>query len=716
MLDLFSSNSSELLDKTQQVLSINIDEVKEDRIKLKDFIVELSDIIKEHSKLYYNKSTPIISDFEYDKLFQLLKTLEQSFPDFKLEDSPTEQVGSTVQDESLTVTHLRPLMSLDNSYNLEDLKAFDKRVKDGMGSDISIEYTVELKYDGSSIALVYENDKLVRAATRGNGIEGEDITENAKVISGIPHQINLREIGISRIEIRGEVVMKIPIFNQLNKEREVLNIQLRQKGKKQLELFKNPRNTAAGSVRMKDVNEVRERRLSAILYQVGYVEDINGNDITSKLKEKHTDYIKLLDNWGFETSIKNSSVFYDIESVSEYCLEWQEKRDLFPIDIDGMVIKVNDNRLQNILGHTAHHPKWAIAYKFKARQAQSILKKVDFQVGRTGAITPVAKIDTINLMGVDISSISLHNEAFIESKDIQIGDTVIIERAGDVIPYIVGSIKEKRDGRQIPISFPENCPSCNHHLVKPDEESIWRCINPDCPAQIEERLIHFASVNAMDIRGLGEEIIRTFLKEEIIHSVKDIYKLSAEDLHNLDGFREKSIQNLLSSIEISKNNESWRLLAGLGIRHIGVTTAKMLTKEVDLLTDFKSWDIEKFLELKDIGFKIAESLYDFFNDKENIDLIQDLEKLGVNIKSTKVNLLSQRLKDKTFLFTGTMTNLSRDDGKRLVEENGGKTISAVSKNLDYLVVGEKAGSKLSKAQKIPSIQIIDETTFLEMLS
>jgi DNA ligase (NAD+) len=379
------------------------------------------------------------------------------------------------------------------------------------------------------------------------------------------------------------------------------------------------------------------------------------------------------------------------------------------------VIKVNDIRQQQLIGRTSHHPKWAVAYKFKAKQATSTLRKVEFQVGRTGAITPVAKIDPVQLMGVEISSISLHNEDFILEKDIRLYDTVIVERAGDVIPYIVGSIKERRKGDEVTIQFPANCPSCGHHLVKPMDESAWRCVNASCPTQLEEHLIHFVSKQAMEIAGLGEEIIRTFLREHIISDIASIYRIDYNKVRMLEGWKDKSVQNLKSGIEASKQNELYRLIVGLGIRHVGTTMAKVMASKVNKLTEFSHWTQEQYMEVEDIGPKVAQSLCQFFTDKENIALIEELEMLGVNISRTEVALASNKLEGKTFLFTGTLNRLSRDEAKVLVEKHGGKNLSAVSANLDFLIAGEKAGSKLAKAQKIPSIKIIEEEDFLKMI-
>lgn len=715
MQDLFSSpNEEQLLLKTNTLLEKIDEHVNEQAAE--PLMESLREIIRFHDKKYYQDSNNLISDRDYDKLFAFLKNLEESYPTYITSDSPTQRVGDALNDGFKTVKHLLPMLSLENSYNLEDLQRFDKRVRDALEENAQVTYTVEPKFDGSSIALVYENDRLIRAATRGNGTEGDDITANARTIRSIPLQAPFSKEGIKTIELRGETIIELPVFEQMNKDRASLNEQLLSEGKKPLEPFKNARNTAAGSLRLKDPAEVKLRKLDVILYQLGYAEDQQGNDITDKIRASHAEYLSLLSQMGFRTAGDAVKTFSDIKNVADYCLQWQDLRDNYPIDIDGMVIKVDKIRQQQQLGRTSHHPKWAVAYKFKARQATSILRKVEYQVGRTGAITPVAKIDPVQLMGVEISSISLHNQDFIAEKDIKLLDTVIVERAGDVIPYIVGVVPEKRTGQEISIDFPENCPSCHHHIVKSEEESVWRCINPDCPAQIEERLIHFVSVNAMDIQGLGEEIIRTFLREGIIKTIADIYQLDFEKISALEGWKAKSVNNLKASVEASKQNESWRLLTGLGIRHVGVTTAKMLATEVELLTDYSSWNLEQFMNLKDVGPKVATGLKEFFSDEQNVKLIQELSDLGVNILRTEIQRDSDKLAGKTFLFTGTLPSLSRDEGKAIVEANGGKVLSGVSSQLHFLVAGEKAGSKLVKAQKIPTISIIDESEFLQMIS
>jgi DNA ligase (NAD+) len=715
-MDLFSTPNNDLsmLEISNQFLD-NIDTVIQEK-DAENYIEQLRTVINYHDKKYYVENQNQISDYDYDLLFRKLKSLEEDFPQFITLESPTQRVAKGLNEAFPTVQHLLPMLSLENAYNIEDLRDFDKRIKDAISENAIVEYICEPKFDGSSIALVYENDILIRAATRGNGIEGDDITNNAKTIKSIPLKANFSAFGIYKIEVRGEVVIDLKIFAELNEHRKQQNIQLRAENKKELELFKNARNTAAGSLRLKDSTEVAARKLEAIIYQIGYAEDKNGNNITtSSIFSSHHKNLELLQSLGFKTPNQDVKIYTQIDDVLEHCLLWQDKRDSYPIDIDGMVIKINDTKMQQSIGRTAHHPKWATAFKFKPKQAFSTLLSVEFQVGRTGQITPVAKIKPVQLMGVEISSISLHNEDFIQEKDIRINDTVIVERAGDVIPYIVGSLAENRNSNETKINFPQYCPSCQHQLIKQAEESAWRCINTNCPAQIEEHLIHFVSKEAMNIFGFGEENIRTFLKQNIIHDITSIYKIDYNKVAAIEGWKTKSIQNLSAGIEQSKQNENWRLLVGLGIRHIGTTTAKMLAKQVDNVLDFATWQEEQYLQLEDVGPKVAQALQQFFSDSSNVMLLEELQNLGLNLKRTTQIFTSNKLEGKSFLFTGSLTQFSRDEAKILVEKNGGKNLSAVSANLQYLVAGEKAGTKLTKAQKIPSINIIDEFEFLKMI-
>ena len=711
-MDLSSNNHQDLISLTEQLLKKADDFIPEE--EQEQFTEDLKSVINFHDKQYYVESNNLITDYDYDRLFKKLKEIEEENPNLVTADSPTQRVAKGLNSDFPTVEHLVPMMSLENSYNITDLEDFDTQVKKALNENTIVEYIAEPKFDGSSIALVYENDKLVRAATRGNGIAGDDITPNAKVIKSIPLKANFSQFGIHKIEVRGEVVLDLLMFEKLNETRKKQNELNRESNKKELELYKNARNTAAGSLRLKDSKEVASRKLDAIIYQIGYAEDAKGNDVTN-IFQSHNKNLETLLKLGFKTPFNERGLFTKINDVEEFCKLWENKRDAYPIDIDGMVIKVNSIQQQQVIGKTSHHPKWAVAYKFKAKQATSTLRNVEFQIGRTGAITPVAKIDPVQLVGVEISSISLHNEDFILEKDIMLNDTVIVERAGDVIPYIVGSIKERRTGNEKKIAFPTTCPSCEHHLVKPMDESVWRCINPNCAAQIEERLIHFVSKQAMDIFGFGEENVRTFLRENIITNFTSIYQIDYEKVRTIEGWKEKSIQNLKDGIEASKQNELYRLIVGLGIRHAGATTAKLLAKQVNKLTDFKDWKEEDYLHLEDVGPKVAQSLFQFFNDEDNIALIESLSTLGVNIYKTEAVLASNKLEGKTFLCTGTFARYSRDEVKAMVEKNGGKNLSAVSANLDYLIAGEKAGSKLAKAQKIPSVQVIDENEFLKMI-
>ncbi len=705
-------NQENLISQTEQLLKKLDDFIPEKETE--QFCKDLKTIINFHDHNYYVKTDSIITDYDYDRLFKKLKSVEEENPNLITADSPTQRVAKGLNQEFPTVQHLVPMMSLENSYNITDLEDFDTQVKKALSENTKIEYIAEPKFDGSSIALVYENNQLVRAATRGNGIEGDEITPNAKAIKSIPLKANFSQFGIHKIEVRGEVLLEVAMLEKMNTERKKQNEILRAENKKELELYKNARNTAAGSLRLKDSAEVAARKLDAIIYQIGYAEDATGNDITNIL-ESHNKNLEVLTQLGFKTPFNERGIFTSIIEVENFCKIWENKRDAYHFDIDGMVIKVNSIHQQQLIGKTSHHPKWAVAYKFKAKQATSKLVQVDFQIGRTGAITPVAKIEPVQLVGVEISSISLHNEDFILDKDIRLNDTVIVERAGDVIPYIVGSIKERRNGSEIKIAFPTTCPSCEHHLVKPMDESVWRCINPNCPAQLEEHLIHFVSKQAMDIFGFGEENVRTFIKEKIIRNITSIYEIDYEKVRTIEGWKEKSIQNLKDGIEASKKNELYRLIVGLSIRHVGSTTAKMLAKKVDKLTDFKDWTQELYSELEDVGPKVAQSLFQFFTDTDNISLIESLSILGVNIYKTEAVLSSNKLEGKTFLCTGTFPKFSRDDIKIMIEKNGGKNLSAISSNLNYLIAGEKAGGKLEKAQKIPTLQIIDEELFLKMI-
>lgn len=661
-------------------------------------------VLKYHDWKYYVQAEPSISDIEYDKLFKALKDLEAKYPELVTSDSPTQRVAQVLTSDFQTVEHTVPMLSLSNSYNADDLFAFDESVKK-LSNRSDIKYAVEPKYDGASIALIYENDMLTRAATRGNGTEGEEITGNAKRIKNIPLQADFSKYGISKIELRGEVVIELGVFDRMNEARETEG----------LKVFQNSRNTASGSLRMKDPEEVSKRNLEAFIYQVGYAADVHGNELLGHKLLSHFENIDILHALGFQTPQEEKTLVSSIEEVSEFVKEWEEKRDGYNYEIDGMVVKVNDLRLQNSLGFTAHHPRWAIAFKFKARQATTQLLNIEYQVGRTGAVTPVAKLDPVRLAGVTVSSVSLHNADFIHEKDIHLGDYVKVERAGDVIPYIASVDLTRRDKVEA-VVFPTECPSCAAQLVRLEGEAVWRCENAECPAQAEERMIHFVSKGAMDIEGLGKDIVKRFLTEGIVSKIEDIYRLDYEAILSLEGWKDKSVENLRSGVEKSKSQPLWRLLVALGIRHVGSATAKMLEKQIQRIDDLVSWNADSLAELEDVGPKVAESILSFFHNEENQALIKSLEELGVKVEKTEEDsaLKSNKLEGLTFLFTGSLSRFSRDKAKELVEENGGKNISGVSAKLNYLVAGEKAGSKLTKAEKL-GIPVISEDEFLGMI-
>ena len=668
----------------------------------------LTKVINYHDWRYYSLSDPIVTDYEYDQLFKELQRIEKDHPHLLTATSPTQRVARALNSEFETVAHTVPMLSLDNSYNAEDLRDFDRRMKELSGKK-DLQYVVEPKYDGASIALVYENDQLVRAATRGNGNLGDNITNNAKVIRSIPLQAEFSAHNIQKIELRGEVIIEKKVFKQLNESR--IN--------SGFEPFQNARNTASGGLRMKDPNQVAQRGLEAFIYQIGYVLAKDGDEELKIGKSySQNENIELLGRLGFKVPKEEKELFNTIENVIEFCEAWEEKRDNYNYEIDGLVVKVDDYRLQKQIGSTSHHPRWAMAYKFKAKQATSKLIDIEYQVGRTGAITPVGKIEPVHLAGVTISSVSLHNEDIIQQKDIRIGDTVVVERAGDVIPYIVGPVKDLRTGNEEEFSFINECPSCFSELVKPEGEAAWRCINVECPAQAEERIIHFVGKTAMDISGLGKDIVKRFIQEGFIRQLIDIYYLNKKqsEILALEGWKEKSVQNLMKGIEDSKNNPLWRLIVGFGIRHVGSTMAKQLAKEVNHLSEFKNWSREELIALNDVGPKVAESIEEFFHNDQNIATIYELEELGVNVKNkTDERKSSDVLSDKTFLFTGSLTKFTRDEAKQMVEENGGKNLGSVSKNLNYLIAGERAGSKLKKAQELGTVSILNEDEFLNLI-
>lgn len=666
---------------------------------------KLREVLRFHEYRYYILNDPLLSDFEYDQLYKALEKIEKDNPELISPDSPTQRVAKGLTKEFPAAQHLVPMLSLDNSYNAEDLVDFDRKAKELSGQDV-IEYCVEPKFDGGSISLIYENDMFVRGATRGDGVEGDNVTTNIKQIKTIPLSAKFSEFGIQQAEIRGEVLINKTNFSRYNE-------QLTEQG---LSPLANPRNAAAGTLRIKDSAEVAKRNLEAFVYHVSYFTLEDGRQTPVELSS-HAASLKLLWDLGFRSPEKEKKVFTGIEKVIEYCNEFEQIRDTLPYEIDGMVIKVNSFALQEKLGMTSHHPRWAIAYKFKARQATTKLINIEFQVGRTGAVTPVAKLEPVAVGGVTVSSISVHNEEYIREKDLREGDMVLIERAGDVIPQIVKSLPDVRKGDEKEFEFRKTCPVCNSQLFKEQEEAVWRCINIECPAQVVERIIHFVSKDAMDIRGFGEANVRKFYEMGLLKDIPGIYTLDFSKIGSLEGFGQKSIDNLLSAIANSKKQPLNRLIFALGIRFVGETTAKTLTQAVNHLLDFKNFTIEQLQNLEDVGPKVGGSIHHFFSNEENIHMLEELERLGLQLKNEKKELATGgNLQGITFLFTGTLPTLKRSDAEAMVEANGGKLLSGVSTKLNYLVAGEDAGSKLEKAKKINTVRIISEAEFLQMIS
>lgn len=692
---------------------------------------DLCRVLRYHEWRYYVGNDPVISDFEYDQLYKQLEAIEAAHPQLITSDSPTQRVGKDLTENAAQVAHLTPMLSLDNSYNAADLNDFDESVKKlcGLEKDADIEYCVEPKYDGGTIALVYENDRFVRAATRGNGYVGEEITANIRTLRSVPLQAEFSKSGIFKVELRGEALIRKDIFEKINKARQEAGETI----------FANPRNAATGGLRMKDPKEASERGLEAFLYQLGYAIDREGNNILGNFKSHH-ESIQLLESLSFKTPLAKggtrpalpagegngvglpaSKVCRNIAEVVQFCTDWQEYRDEYPYELDGIVVKVNSLELQEKCGFTSHHPRWAIAFKFKARQATTRLRDVEFQVGKTGAVTPVAKLEPVALAGVIVQNVSMHNEEFIRSKDLRIGDQVLVERAGDVIPYIVKSLPELRNGSEQEILYPKNCPVCHSILVKPEDEAIWRCENAECEAQVLARMVFHTSKHAMDIEGLGESTIEKFFKLGWLHSIADLYRLDYEAIAKLEGFGVKSAANLKAAVEKAKLNPIYRLLHSLSVHHLGQRTSKLLAAEIGHVLDLKDWDLEKYQTIKDIGPVAAKNVSNFFLNPNNIELLETMERLGVNLRQTDEDKKADVNEDgalygKSILFTGTLSQMTREAAEKMAAAAGASLMSAVSKHLNILVVGEKAGSKLKKALALETVEIWTEAEFIALSS
>lgn len=665
-----------------------------------------------HEQRYYIDNDPLISDYEYDVLYKQLEYLEQTHPELITLDSPTQRVSVDITENFSKVQHTVPMLSLDNSYNIDDLIDFDKSIKKltAKSTDVDIAYCVEPKFDGGSIALLYENDLLIRAATRGNGVEGEDITSNIKVLQSIPLKAAFSSMGIVKVEVRGEALIRKDRFTQINLDR----------AKAGQTILANPRNAATGGLRTKDPLETKKRGIEAFVYQVAYAVDKDGNDILPQIESQYKS-IELLGSLGFKIPKIEKALCKNINEVYEFIKRWEEKRDEYDYEIDGMVIKTDSFEIQRLTGFTSHHPRWAVAYKFKAKQATSKLEKIEYQVGKIGSITPVAKISPVYLAGVTVNSVSLHNQDFIVSKDLRIGDTVLVERAGDVIPYIVKSFPELRSGQEVAVVFPEFCPVNTSEtpvlLVKEESESAWRCPNCVCGLQNLQKIIFHVSKEAMDIDGFGKSYVERFYELGWLNDFSDVYNLDFDLIRQLDGFGQKSAEKLKQAIDKAKSNPIQKLLHSLSIHHLGKRASKLIAEQINHVLDLKNWDVDRFTSIKDIGPVVANNVVVWFSDPSNIAILERMEHYGVNLLQTDEDKPMQVSEDgvflgKTILFTGTLLKLSRKEAEEKAAKAGAKNISAVSSNLDILVVGEKAGSKLTKAKTLGTVQIMSEDEFL----
>jgi DNA ligase (NAD+) len=698
-----NQTTSDLLARTQDWLT------GKQTANSQESLEELKDLLRFHEHRYYVLTEPVVSDFEYDQLYKILEKAESEHAEWKTADSPTQRIGSSLNEGFATVDHIVPMLSLENSYNETDLFDWDRKAREMARLD-TIEYCVEPKFDGASVSVIYQNDYLLRSVTRGDGIQGDDITVNTRQIRNIPLKAKFSKYNIQQIEIRGEVLMSKNAFKKFNDK-------MAEEG---IPPLANPRNAAAGSLRMKNPKEVGKRNLEAFLYHVSYLinrRSTAGENQVSDPPSTHSGMLEMLWDCGFRSPVKEMKVVNGINGVLDYCNQFELLRDELPYEIDGMVIKVNDLHLQEKLGMTTHHPRWAIAYKFKARQASTRLVSVEFQVGRTGAVTPVAKLEPVAIGGVTVSSISVHNEEYIREKDLRLGDMVLIERAGDVIPQIVRPLTDLRNGTEQHIKYTTICPACQSKLYKENAEAVWRCINAECPAQVIEKMIHYVSKDALDIKSFGEQQVKKFYEIGLLKDIPGIYLLDFNAIGKLEGYGKKSIDNLQAAIEQSKKQPLHRLIYGLGIRHVGETTAKALARRVNHLFDLEAITVEGFMQLEDIGPKVATSICQFFQNPQNIAMLKELEALGVNMKkenNAAIENEGKTLEGKSFVFTGTLAKLKRSEAEEMVEKAGGQILSGVSSKLNYLVVGDDAGSKHEKAKKIPTIHIISEDDFLKL--
>jgi len=652
---------------------------------------ELVDEISHHDIKYYVEDNPEISDFEYDSLLKELRDLEEMHPDLVLPDSPTRRVSGKPLDEFPQVEHKVAMLSLDNCYSQEELREFDSRVRRWLGGE-KVDYVVELKIDGLGIAILYEDGGFVRGATRGDGKVGEDVTTNVKTIRSIPLRLK-PDGGLSSVEVRGEVYMPKAGLRKLNKQREVAGEPL----------FANPRNAAAGSIRQLDPRIASSRPLEAYFYTLSYDE--------STMPPTHEQCLDAMRKSGLRTSphIRKAS---SIEEVLESVSSWESRREDLEYEIDGIVIKVNSLVQQEKLGYTAKNPRWAIAYKYPPKQMTTRLLDIKVQVGRTGALTPVAVLEPVQVGGVVVSHATLHNEDEIKRKDLRIGDYVLIERAGEVIPQVVKPITEKRTGHEKEFRMPQKCPVCGSQAVREEEEAVRRCVNASCPAQVKERLAHFCGRDAMDIEGVGPSLIEQLVDQGVVSDAADLYGLKKENLLDLEGFAEKSSQNTLDAIRESIGRDFDRVVFALGIRHVGRSTAADLAERFNNMELLSNASVEDLTRIPGVGTVVANAVRDFMADPRNRQLLQKLKKAGLKMEG--VQKRSGPLTGKVFLFTGELSSMPRSDAEKLVHSMGGKISSGITKSVDFVVVGENPGSKLEKARSMKKT-ILDEKAFLKTI-
>ncbi|MCB9201469.1 MAG: NAD-dependent DNA ligase LigA [Flavobacteriales bacterium] len=663
--------------------------------EIKQKITHLRDTLNHLNHQYYINDISEVSDYEFDLMLKELQELEKNYPEFYDENSPTLRVGGGITKNFNSVNHEYRMYSLDNSYSKEELLDWEKRIEKALG--IKPSYTCELKFDGASISLKYENGKLRQAVTRGDGFIGDEITNNIRTIKTVP--LLLQKDFSDIFYVRGEIMLPLSGFNKMNEERK----------ENEQELYANPRNTASGSLKLQDSNEVARRPLMCFIYSM-----VGKNlPIHSQIE-----MLKYTSELGFNVP-KNYQLCEDLDDVFKFIETWETKRFELDYEIDGIVIKVNDFQQQEELGYTSKSPRWAIAYKYQAEQAETILESVSFQVGRTGTVTPVANLTPVQLAGTTVKRASIHNEDFINKMDLYLEDSVFVEKGGEIIPKIVGVDINKRKPNAEKVVFPENCPECGSKLIKKESEANHFCLNEkECTPQIIGKIEHFVSRKALNIESIGSETIALLVKNNLVHDFSDLYYLKKEDLIRLERMAEKSAQNIIDSLEKSKEIPFEKVLYGLGIRHVGETVAKKLAKEFKTIDNLKSASLEELISVEDVGEKIAESIISYFEDEDNLRIISRLKDNNIQLEiiESESEIDSDILANKTFLFTGKLTQFTRQEAGEMVEKNGGKNISAVSKNLDYLIVGEKAGSKLQKAQKLGTVTILTETEFLELIN